>query len=492
MKTDPHWERIGRKAHHGIVVPLFALHTKHSSASFSDLLPLIDWCARVGFDIIQLLPLNDTGNEPSPYYACSSCALDPVYLSLHALPNAGDLSEIHGATRADIKQAKLTWLKRYFAKHWLPKSAEIQAFKAKHTWLLPYARFKALKEANQNTAWTTWSDTTPNPDTVDFHCFLQFLAFEQMGAVRDHATKNNVHLLGDVPILLNPDSADVWAEPELFDRTLSAGAPPDIYNPLGQNWGFPLFRWDVLRQQNYRWWKRRLDVAASLYHLYRIDHVVGFFRIWAIEDGKAPSVGQFVPSDPTVWLSQGRELLEMMIRSSPLLPIAEDLGTIPKGVSHVLEELGICSTKVFLWQVRKSGKRSVIPYGSYDPVSLTTVSTPDGDPLAVMWRDAPELGQAFATFKGWEYNPVLTQIQRLALLYDAHHTASLFHINPLQEYLNLFPELSWPNPEDDRINVPGVVLPTNWTYQFRPSVEEIAAHPGLAGAIARIIGKSTA
>lgn len=456
MRTDAHWDRVGRRAHHGILTPLFSLRTHKSCGvgEFLDLIPLIDWCKEVGFDVIQLLPLNDTGWDMSPYYAISSCALDPVYLSLHALPGAKDLPACEGLGRLDVKRQKLAWLRTYFETH----PVNLEPFKAKHPWVLEYAK-------------------------SDFDLFLQQLCFEQMGRVRAHATAQGVFLKGDVPILLSPESVDVLAHPELFDRTAAAGAPPDLYNPLGQNWGFPLFRWDAMRQEHYRWWKERLKVTSELYHIYRIDHVVGFFRIWAIEQGSKPSQGHFVPEDPAHWLAQGRELLEMMIGASPLLPMAEDLGTIPKGVDHVLRELGVSGTKVLLWQLRKSEPRTVIPYHLYEPMSLTTVSTPDGEPLGMAWEKYPDLAEPFARFKKWSYDGVLKREEREELLRDAHHTSSHFHINLLQEYLALFEELSWGEPEADRINMPGTVLATNWTYRFRPSVEEIVAHAGLRAAI---------
>lgn len=460
MKTDAHWDRVGRKDHHGIVVPLFSLHSKQSCGvgEFLDLIPLIDWCADVGFNVIQLLPLNDSGWDMSPYYAISSCALDPVYISLHALPDGQELPQSSGG-RLEVKRQKLEWLRTYFEAH----PVNLEPFKANHPWVCEYAQ-------------------------SDFDLFVQQLAFEQMSRVRAHATARGVLLKGDIPILVSPESIDVQAHPDLFDCSVTAGAPPDLYNPLGQNWGFPLFRWDAMRHEHYRWWKERLRVISQLYHLYRIDHVVGFFRIWAIEKGVKPSQGHFIPEDPTRWLAQGRELLEMMIRASPLLPMAEDLGTIPKGVEHVLRELGIAGTKVLLWQFRKTEPRTVIPYHLYNPLSLTTVSTADSEPLGLAWRKYPDLAEPFARLKKWTYDGVLKREQREELLRDAHHTSSYFHINLLQEYLALFEELSWGNPEADRINVPGTVLATNWTYKFRPSVEEIATHEGLRAAIQRMIG----
>jgi 4-alpha-glucanotransferase len=427
-------------SNHGIVVPLFSLHTKNSSGigEFLDLIPLIDWCASVGLNVIQLLPLNDTGGEPSPYYTISSCALDPKYLSLPS-PFFGD---------------KLEHLFSRF------KASPHTTFKA--PWLETYARFKAEKDPRF---------------PPEFHKYLQGLCFDQMKQVRAHATKQNVCLLGDIPILVSPDSADVHAASHLFDLTLEAGAPPDQYNAEGQHWGFPLLRWEAPGQK--AWWKQRMQTAAECYHACRIDHVVGYFRIWAIEAGKLPVEGHFVPENPEVWRELGRERLRHIVQATDMIPIAEDLGTVPEWVAGVLKELGICSTKVFLWQP---------PGVDYEPLSLTTVSTPDTEPLGLMWEKLPDLVQPYVEWKGWSYEPELKAWQRKELLRDAHHTTSMWHVNLLQETLALFPELVHEDVHEERINVPGTVLPTNWTYKFKPSVEELMAHEGLQKAFAEIIG----
>ncbi|HSX25565.1 MAG TPA: 4-alpha-glucanotransferase [Chlamydiales bacterium] len=501
MKTEEHWKKIGFYPHHGIYVSLSSLRTKKSCGvgEFLDLIPLIDWCKSLSLDCIQLLPLNDTGDDPSPYNALSSCALDPLYLSLTDLPDAGPLhseleifrplTEMQRVAKNEVRHRKIEWLHRYFERI-SPNPIKNEA------WLQTYALFKSLKDEYGGKSWQDWpiSSQTPNPKdlekyrrSIDFHCFLQSLCFSQLKKVHDYATQRGIFLKGDIPILLSPDSADVWAHRSLFQLDLVAGSPPDYYTPLGQKWGFPLFNWEEMRRTHFSWWKQRLQMAEQFYHLYRIDHVVGFFRIWAIPADKKPTEGHFVPSDPHLWEGQGRELLEMMISASSLLPIAEDLGTIPTRVRSTLREYGICGTRVIRWERHWEGDRSYIPFHLYDPFSLTTVSTADTEPLLLWWKNHPDEAIPLAHLKQWSYQPTLTHEQQFELLRDAHHTPSYFHINLLQEYLSLFPELTWPNLEDERINVPGTLLPTNWTYRTRPYLEEILAHQGLAEAMRKIL-----
>lgn len=505
--TAQQWKKIGIKQRHGINLPLSALRTANSSGigEFYDLIPIIDWCKEVGIEVIQMLPLNDSGNDSAPYNALSSCALNPVYLSLHQLPAAKNLpdgttlNELPRVAYKEVQSLKLNYLRDYYINggiH-LTEAKEFQDFIQNHPWVVPYALFKVLKDKLEHNPWMSWPEELKKPNyeallekhhkEMLFYALLQYLCYLQLSYIKNYANEKGVLLKGDIPILISPDSVDVWLKPELFNFTVSAGAPPDIYNSDGQNWGFPILNWENVKKGNYLWWKARLDAAKSYYDLFRIDHVVGFFRIWAIPLHAPPKDGKFIPENPALWIPQGKEILQMMIDSSLMLPIAEDLGQIPPSVRTCLLEMGICGTKVIRWERDYEKDGSFIPYNAYSPVSMTTVSTHDSETLQLWWQHFPDEAKAFATFKNWTYSPDLTHEQRLEILTDSHHTPSLFHINLFQEYLALFPELVWPHPDDERINIPGKVLPTNWTYRFRQTVEEIVKHQGLKKAVWKII-----
>lgn len=513
-----HWQRIGVRDHHGINLPLFSLRGKHSSGigEYPDLIPMISWCRQQGLDVIQLLPLNDTGNDTSPYSALSAFALNPLHIGLSQLPHLENhpnlqaqlpqLNELNKSQRIEyprVLEAKTRFLRDYFSSegNTLLSSSEYQRFLKDNDWLYPYALFKTLKAQQQWSPWDQWDDDIREitnerfsqllatwKEEIDFHLVLQFLAFMQMEQVKAHADQQGVFLKGDIPILINRESADVWFHQNLFHLGFSAGSPPDMYSEEGQNWGFPIYNWRAMEREDYHWWKERLRVASRLYHLYRLDHVVGFFRIWAIPRGAPGHEGAFDPQDQKEWIPQGRRILEMMLRSAPILPIAEDLGTVPPESRVALQQLGICGTKVIRWERRWNQDKSFIAYDQYSPISMTTVSTHDSETLQLWWKNNPQEAKDFAAFKGWDYRPELSLERHEEILRDSHHTPSLFHINLLQEYLALIPGATWPKFEDERINIPGKST-DQWTYRFRPTIEEIISNKALIEVMKRIKAK---
>ena len=497
LASAKEWQKIGRRDHHGIALPLFSLRNPQSSGvgEFLDLLPIINWCAEVGFDLIQLLPLNDSGTESSPYSALSAMALHPLYLSLWALPFLdclpqaeellSQLQQCNSSRRFDYQKvyhAKLHFLRNYFeyAFEQIQTLLPYQEFVQSQKWLHNYARFSYLKKKNGLQPWWEWKITEVHDENeLNFYKMTQYLAFSQWAKVKEEAERKHIFLKGDIPILINRNSACVYEHQELFNLELSAGAPPDMYSQEGQSWGFPIYDWKKQEETNFNWWKERLHVAEKLYHLYRLDHVVGFFRIWVVPKGKTAKEGYYLPVDEKEWLSQGDKIMRMLLSSSSMLPIGEDLGNVPPEVRLKLRELDVPGTKVYRWERRWNTDRSYIPVEEYIPESMTTVSTHDSSTLSGWWQDDGEEVISFCQFKGWEYVPEFSFEKRFEILHDSHRSGSLFHINLLQEYLNLFPELSWADPDAERINIPGVVLERNWTYRFRPTIEEIISHKKL-------------
>lgn len=507
----PLWKEFGIYHHHGINIPLFSLHSKHSCGigEFLDLIPIIEWCRSINFDIIQLLPLNDTGLDASPYNALSAYALNPIYLSLSALPGIErhpELSEMliklsklnhtQHISYSMVREGKEEFLRLYYIKERknILENETYKNFIHHSTWVKDYALFKSLKNQYEWVSWEDWPAEIRNPsidtlqslnehfaDQIEWHCVIQYLCCLQLQSVKEHASKQGIFLMGDIPILISRDSADVWLYRNLFNLDYAAGAPPDYYSQDGQKWGFPLYNWDVIAKEGYSWWKKRLASASRFYHLYRIDHVIGFFRIWAVQhDAKTGKDGKFIPEDRSSWLSHGEKLLKMLLLSSNMLPIAEDLGDVPPEVRPCLQGLGLCGTKVMRWERRWNEDKGFVALEDYHIISLTTVSTHDSETISLWWKEHLDEAQEFAKFMGWCYVPTLSREHLRHILWDSHHTNSLLHVNLLQEYLALVPGMTWQTPEDERINVPGVISNLNWSYRFRPPLEEIVSNPSLA------------
>lgn len=497
-----HWKDVGIRHHHGINIPLFSLRSENSSGigEFTDLIPLIDWASSLGLDVIQLLPLNDVGCDTSPYNSISAYALNPLYLSLNNLPyideylelktKINSLKSLNNSQYIDYKKVKIekeSILKLYLS-HFseaISKRNDYQTFIESCEWLKSYALFKTLKGLYQWTSWETWPNEFKSPSSdqlqryyqdyasqITSHSIIQFLCAHQMEKVKERAIAKQVHLMGDLPILLSRDSADVWFNRDIFNLHCEAGAPPDQYSVEGQIWGFPLYKWDVLARNNYEWWVERLKFADRFYTIFRIDHVVGFYRIWAIPLGAPCKEGHHDPRNPNSWIPQGEAIMKMMLEQSTMLPIGEDLGSVPDEVRISLTRLGICGTRVMRWERKWKGDKSYLPIDEYNPISLTTVSTHDSESVSLWWHNQPEEATLLAQFKGWTYQPQISREYLHEILWDSHHTHSLFHINLLNEYLALIPGLNY-SPEEERINVPGIISDKNWAYRFRPTIEEL-------------------
>lgn len=516
--ASSHWEKIGVGHHHGIVIPLFSLRTQESLGvgQYLDLIPLIRFCKSVGFRIIQLLPLNDSHEGRSPYSALSAFALHPLFLTLTHLPliekmenyreRLKPLSELNKETAVAYQKVyplKMAFLEEYFETLFDEISAfpHYKSFVAENQeWLHSYALFRALKETQEMRSWEKWPNPLKSPSDasrsqleerykgrMSFYMLLQFLCYEQMQEVKRFAESQGVLIEGDIPILVNRDSADVWAERPFFLLNLSTGAPPDSYSTMGQNWGFPAYDWTNMERANYSYFRKRLEFAQKLYHLYRLDHIVGLFRLWTIPQGHKAAEGSFLPRNQEEWIPQGKKILEFLLNSCPLLPIGEDLGVIPSAVRLLLKTLGIPGTKMMRWERRWEGDGSFIPPSEYNPISMTTVTTHDSDTLQLWWRHAPAEAKLLCKEKGWDYKPFLSPEYHETILFDSHHSASLLHINPLQEYLALFPSLISPNPLNERINIPGRVLAKNWTYRLLPTLEHLETHDALKEKIRTIL-----
>src|ERR1700736_2931922 len=317
----------------GILAPLFGLRSENDLGigDVSVLREFIDWAAELGFKLVQLLPINEMGGDNSPYNAISAMAIEPT--TLHLAPGSPkDLTrEDFEATLADVDLARLRrgWVKydrvkklkrrllekafTSFSEDWRAgrrgNQSAFQDFCAQEAaWLNDYAFFRALMEQNgESEAWDKWPAPhrkielarlwldQQSPKTREnfagremFFRYGQWIAYEQWSAVKSYAEERGVALMGDVPFGISYYSADVFSRPNEFALDWSGGAPPESYfkddeftQRWGQNWGIPLFRWDVMRNRNFDWWRQRARGVRRSFHLFRIDHVLGFYRVYA-------------------------------------------------------------------------------------------------------------------------------------------------------------------------------------------------------------------
>lgn len=502
------WKKIGVRHHLGIVIPLFSLHSKNSCGigEFPDLIPLIEWCQKIGFDVIQLLPLNDTGHMTSPYSAITAFGLNPLHIGLSTLPHLDlcphlenklkELQQLNSTQRIDYKkvyQEKEAFLREYYKKvsHLITHEKSYATFVAENPWLNEYALFKTLKVKNNYKPWEEWEESERhlNEDVaesiqnnylkeIEYHIFLQYLCFMQMKQVKHEAEKHHIFLKGDIPILIGRDSADIWFHKNLFLMDYDAGSPPDILFKEGQNWSFPVYNWEAHKKDHFKWWKERLRVAKNFYDIYRLDHIVGFYRIFAIPKGEAPKMGSYLPKDPNEWVPQGKEILTALLEDCDMFPVGEDLP--PEGQAVIglsLKKFGVCVMAIMRWQKYENGE--FIDPKSYDPMTMITVSTHDHETVSMWWENHPEEAKKFCHFMKWVYTYELSYEHLRQILRLSHEAASLFHVNLLNEYLALVPHLTWDNPHEERINLPGTISDKNWTYKFRPSVEEIVTNETL-------------
>lgn len=296
----------------GLLLPLASLRRGGGIGEYPDLVALGEWARTLGLDLLQVLPLQDTGEDPSPYAALSATALHPVYLRLESLPGAGAHQGALAALRArhrrdgrvrygELLRAKLECLRAIASPQLEGEAASLEELAGARPDLARYARFRARRQAAGARPWWEWPGELPEPPARERHFWLwvQRECERQLGEASRALDAMGVRLLGDVPILLQADSADLWERPELFDRSGQAGAPPDMYSDHGQNWGFPVYDWPAHEDEHYAWWQQRMAHADRFYHGIRIDHVLGFFRIWRIPAGeRSAALGQFDPALP--------------------------------------------------------------------------------------------------------------------------------------------------------------------------------------------------
>ena len=376
----------------------------------------VDYLKKCGQSLWQILPLSQTSFGDSPYQSFSIYAGNPYFISLDTLEEEGLLEHEEFAEikwREDpryvdyavmyenfYKVMKLAY-KRFVLKKNGNVSGEYEAFIEENEWLRNYTLFMALKDAHGGKAWSEWEKPLRMREPaaiakaekkyakeMDFYCFLQFKFFEQWTKLKAYANENGIEIIGDIPIYCALDSAEVWCEPELFqldkDRvpTVVAGFPPDAFSADGQLWGNPIYNWDRMKQDNYRWWVGRMRFAKQLYDIVRIDHFIGFNSYYAIPFGSKTAHGGEWREGPKYDLFK---VIKQETGNGGI--IAEDLGIITPSVRRLLKQAAYPGMKVLQFAFSPDGKSEYLPQNYTSTNCVVYTATHDSDTAIGWYKD---------------------------------------------------------------------------------------------------------
>jgi 4-alpha-glucanotransferase len=466
----------------GIIVPLFSLTSRDGwgIGEFGDLPIFARWLSEAGQSIIQILPIQEMPPiESSPYSAMTAMAIDPIYITMLNVPDfaglGGELA-LDGPEQAEVARLRQTpriqygsirrlkdkWLRRSFDRflkleiaRGSPRAARFDGFvTAQSWWLREYALFRSLHARHDELPWTQWPEPLARADEhalaeitetvrgeLVYRCYLQWIAAEQWAEAKRRSWP--VRVFGDLPFMISADSPDVWARQHEFRFDATIGVPPDAFSDTGQDWGLPPWRADVMARNDFAWMRARARRYADLFDGFRIDHLVGLYRMYVRPIDK--SVAAFF--DPAAEHNQIvlGETLVRILRSGETRPdvIAEDLGSIPPFVRESMARLELPGLKVLRWERHwdRDDKPPIDPR-EFPELSVATTGTHDIEPLASI----PD-GD--------------TEEKRSAMLRSLLSAGSALTLIPLQDVFG------WA----DRINTPALVDDINWTWRLPSPVD---------------------
>jgi len=455
----------------GVILHPTSLPSPYGSGDFgSGALWFIDFLASSGMSLWQALPLQPSAFD-SPYDCVSSCAGNPLLISIDGLlekkllkkkPEIPDFSDGKVLfSRAIPFKNKI--LKEAF-ENFIPDSSFDKFCKKNAAWLDDYCDFMALIE-NYGHHWINWPEGVrfrrgediermrgKNSRVILRHKFIQFLFFSQWDALRDYAKKKGVKIIGDMPMFVSRDSADVWAHPELFlllkngKPKFISGVPPDYFSKTGQVWGNPVYDWKAMKKNGFAWWKRRLGIAFGMFDFVRIDHFRGFYSYWKIPaKNKTAKKGKWtrVP---------GLELFAELKKTFHYTPvIAEDLGYIPKPVKQFRATLGFPGMKILQFAFTKGDKNRFLP-ANYERNCVVYTGTHDNDTVLGWYSSSSNYRKRIIRKRLGKVTDINAQMMEAAM-----RSKAAFALFPMQDILGLGSEA--------RFNTPGTGR-GNWTWRI--------------------------
>jgi 4-alpha-glucanotransferase len=553
----------------GVCIPLFALRSKSDLGvgDIGGLRQMVELCAEHGITVLQILPINETSFDNSPYNAVCAMALEPTTLQMtpdavpgltkadldqHAKPALLNKLRKGSVKYPEVKKLKRVLLEAAYKRFSKTQSGafsklrkEFESFcKQQNVWLEDYALFRVLIDHHGNQAWESWPKehhisiaahlwvkTLPTTerkrwlDRMRYYKFVQWVADRQWTGLKREAESKGVYIMGDVPFGVSRCSADVWACPEIFDLDWSMGAPPE---PLfqdskftvrwGQNWGFPLYKWHVMEKDDFAWWRLRIKHTSRYFHLFRLDHVLGFFRVYAfpwepkdndlyvnisseaikVKFGALPRFfpGQdHVEDEKLINMWHGQKLLSMVLEAAgDSIVIGEDLGVVPDYVRPALEKLGISGFKIPLFEREKWTSEYL---HHYPKLSVATLATHDHETMYGMWEEWWSRYEKARKLKSeMKTDSEIEEMGKMASweLYRTQRYAGLDDRTLIREYnpvvreaicQKLFSMDSWlvilMLPDllgiKTRFNVPGSIADHNWSARMEACMEDFAKKP---------------
>ncbi len=518
----------------GTAIPIFSLRSKNDMGvgDLGDLKWLIDWAALTGQKVLQVLPINDTRStntwqDSYPYNIISAFAINPIYLCPSMV---GELSNkelsyqymkqglhLNGKSALNYEAAlklKLEYAKslyQEYGKEHLDSEDFKYFFKLSKSWLLPYTAYRILCQKHQTCHFDTWGDDAThshkrvlqlineNPIEAQFIYFVQYHLWKQLSHMKAYAHNRGIFLKGDVTVGVSRYSADVWQHPNWFDTTKEVGAPPDYFSAHGQVWGFPLYCWQEMARDGYSWWRQRLGYMQQFFDAYRLDHILGFFRIWAVDRGETdgtkgkyypqPHKGESKKNINKKWKENGLKHLRAITQSTTMLACGEDLGTRPDFIEEVMNELNILTLDL---QRMPKDDSSIANPSTFPYRSVATTSTHDMAVLRDWWRNNRQQAHDY-------YYSSMHEIGDLPQEADTHlceqiigrhlSSPSMLAIIPLQDWLSIDHNTRNRFPEMERINNPSQ-RHYYWNYRMHLSLEELIRSNELNQKIKSLITQS--
>ena len=471
----------------GVLLPIFSLSSEYGIGAFSkEAYDFVDFLSDAGQSYWQILPLGPTSYGDSPYQSFSTFAGNPYFIDINALIKDGLLTKKQAlGCNFGGTEEKIDYERLYRSRFKLLKNAydnvdkspvakeikkEFEAFKKNpdNDWLSDYALFMALKDANGGKAWNTWSEDIKLRKKealkkahekykveVDFYSFLQYLFSKQWEALKSYANSKGIEIIGDIPIYVAFDSADTWANPELFllDKENTpidvAGCPPDAFSATGQLWGNPLYRWDYHKKTGYKWWLKRISQCYKLYDVVRIDHFRGFDEYYAIPYGNPTAeIGEWRKGP-------GYDLFDVMKkRLGDKKVIAEDLGFLTDTVIRLVKKTGFPGMKILEFAFDSREESDYLPH-NYTKNCIVYTGTHDNETCRGWFDHLPRNDKRFAKeYLGIHY----AKDAVWAMIRAAFASVSDTAIIPMQDYLELGAYA--------RINTPST-LGGNWTWRMK-------------------------